>query len=292
MRNDTAEEESRHSSAQIPYSFSVNIIPDHYPYAAPHWHGEFEICRILEGNCLFRRYSDSFTASEGDLIVVAPNTVHSVYPGTSERMSHDVLIFPPSLITGSGGDRVYSEFLMPIISGESVIRAPIGKDAPMYKELTACFEALKQCAADNCAQSDLLFKSELLRFFWLLFRSGAAKRNAVRDIRLYNMILPAVKYAELHFRESICVEDLSSAANISRSYFMKIFKNVMGISAADYIINLRINSVCRELCSGDMRITDIAFANGFSNISNFNRQFLKIAGCTPGEYRKKSKAGI
>jgi len=42
----------------------------------------------------------------------------------------------------------------------------------------------------------------------------------------------------------------------------------------------------------DKNISTIAFASGYNNLANFNRQFVKLKGMTPREYRKTAYKGL
>ncbi|MGN0624190.1 MAG: helix-turn-helix domain-containing protein [Oscillospiraceae bacterium] len=48
-----------------------------------------------------------------------------------------------------------------------------------------------------------------------------------------------------------------------------------------------MEKACKELAGSKKSVMEIAFECGFSNLSNFNRQFRRIAGCSPTEYRKR-----
>ena len=100
---------------------------------------------------------------------------------------------------------------------------------------------------------------------------------------------PALEYMAQKFREEITVEELAGLVHLSESHFMKCFRRTVGISAMEHLSRLRINAACEALCESSDRIADIAFACGYSNLSNFNRQFLKKAGCSPKEYRKRNR---
>jgi AraC-like DNA-binding protein len=53
-----------------------------------------------------------------------------------------------------------------------------------------------------------------------------------------------------------------------------------------YVNRLRINVACQMLMSDDhMSITDVCYAAGFNNVSNFNRQFLAQKGMPPSRFR-------
>lgn len=280
-----SEEKRRHSSMLVPYSYYRNVIPDYYSSAAPHWHNEFEICSILSGSCLFTRKGKSFTAQKGDIVIVQPNIVHSVSVPENGQMVHDVLVFHPRILTNGCEDRLYNEIIQPIISGESVVRAPVNSGNPYYDEIKISMDNVFSCAGENTSNRDLLLKSELMRMFWLLIESGDICCAEKKDIKLSESIHPAIAYIDKHYAENITVDMLAESVHLSKSYFMCRFKSAVGMSPIDYVNQVRIKAVCSLLVSAPDKITDIAFACGFRNISNFNRQFEKIAGCKPIEYR-------
>ena len=84
------------------------------------------------------------------------------------------------------------------------------------------------------------------------------------------------------------MEQLADLVHLSKSHFMRCFKKAVGIGAIEHLSQLRINAACEALSDGNDQIADIAFACGYSNLSNFNRQFLKKVGCSPKEYRKRN----
>jgi len=56
------------------------------------------------------------------------------------------------------------------------------------------------------------------------------------------------------------------------------------------INELRVGRACRLLAEGEMNVTEIAFACGFSNLSNFNRQFRRLKRTTPRAFRQAVQA--
>ncbi|MDE7212732.1 MAG: AraC family transcriptional regulator [Lachnospiraceae bacterium] len=283
------EEPNKHSSVLVPYSYYRGVMPDYYPAVTLHWHKEFEICMILSGKCTFRRGNESFTAKPGDIIIVQPNEIHSIYPINGGRVSYDLLLFHPRIITGGSDDRLYMELLEPIISGKSIIKAPICGSNPYYGEISILMENIFTCARNNTAQQDLLLKSELMRFFWLLIESREIQIADNEKVGLAETMSPVIEYIAENFSENITVDELAKRAHLSKSYFMKCFKKFSELTVTEYINQVRIRAVCELLLNTDRKVAEIAFSCGFRNIPNFNRRFKETVSCTPYEYRRNSK---
>ena len=71
---------------------------------------------------------------------------------------------------------------------------------------------------------------------------------------------------------------------------MGCFKKAVGLGAIEHLAQLRVNAACEALTDTDKAISDIALDCGYNNLSNFNRQFKKITGSTPNEYRHNIKS--
>lgn len=80
--------------------------------------------------------------------------------------------------------------------------------------------------------------------------------------------------------------DLAAIAKLSPSAFSRSFKRHTGMALSQYVNRLRINLASQLLMSEvALSVTDICFAAGFKNISNFNRQFLRQKSMSPSRFR-------
>jgi len=96
----------------------------------------------------------------------------------------------------------------------------------------------------------------------------------------------AILHIHGHFTEKIQLPDVASVANMSTSTFSRFFSKNTGRSFTDYISSLRIGRARRLLSESDKPITDICYEVGYTNLSNFNRAFLRHVGKSPSAYRK------
>lgn len=280
-----AHKENRiHSSDVKPFSYYQCIIPDHFHYVPMHWHDEFEINFIRKGSAEFICGEEKFISAAGDIIITQPNVIHSIYPSANTRQVYDTLVFSHEIFGSSDSDRCIRECITPLINGRMRVQVHITPKHHYYNELAMAMETIISCAKGNKPQLDMLMRSELLRLFWLLETEAETDATLCQSGEI---IRPALEYIAAHFQEHITIKQLAAEVHLSESYFMNQFQKYVGFSAVAYILHIRIHQACKELSDSHKTILEIAYDCGFRNISNFNRQFRKIAGCTPREYRKK-----
>lgn len=82
------------------------------------------------------------------------------------------------------------------------------------------------------------------------------------------------------------LRSLAEAHFISPYYLSHTFHRITGYSIKRYLLLCRISKACILLSSGEQKITQVAAACGFADVSNFSRYFREITGMTPWEYRK------
>ena len=96
----------------------------------------------------------------------------------------------------------------------------------------------------------------------------------------------ALAYINANLTEPFSESDLAAIAGRSPSAFSRSFRRHTGMALVQYVNRLRINLACQLLMSeADMPITEICYAAGYNNISNFNRQFLTQKGMSPSRFR-------
>ena len=97
------------------------------------------------------------------------------------------------------------------------------------------------------------------------------------------------EYTMNHFKGEITLKAISEVANMTKNAFCKYFKKRTNKTYIQFLNELRIEHACKLLQNNNEHsIAEIAEASGFSNISNFNRQFKTNLGMTPLIYRKNN----
>lgn len=118
--------------------------------------------------------------------------------------------------------------------------------------------------------------------------------NTTPKIRQYSHGLLSYKlntvleYIQAHLHKELSLDMMASLIDMSKYYFATQFKQVMGISPHQYVIQQRIEKAKQYLRSHKLSITEIALECGFANQSHLTKIFKEQTGITPKAYRTQS----
>ncbi len=88
--------------------------------------------------------------------------------------------------------------------------------------------------------------------------------------------------------EDIKLEDLAFLTGLSLSSFKRKFNTIYSTSPTKYIVSKRLEEAQTLLNTTDMRISDIAYDCGFSDLAYFSKTFKSYYNYSPSEVRKQS----
>lgn len=282
-------ERRTHSTVRLPYSLYEGRIPELYADVPAHWHEEFELNLVCGGAGLFLLEGERFPAAPGDVFLIPQNTLHAAYAADGGSLRFEALVFHPALLGADNGDRSAEDCLLPLMRGELRCPRRLAAADPAAAEARLCAGRALQSAQENSARADLLVKSELLRLFYLVC-AGAPLGKARAEGADGALIRAALTYMAENYAEPLRIDALAARCNLSRSYFMLCFRRATGMSAMEHLTRLRLRAACEALRGSGDRVSDIAAACGFNNLSNFNRQFKRLVGCSPMAFRRSAQS--
>lgn len=94
------------------------------------------------------------------------------------------------------------------------------------------------------------------------------------------------EYIEKNNSEEINLSDLARVSLFSPWYSYRLFRMLLGMTPSEYIRKYRLTQAAKQLLNGNVKITDVAFNAGFSNVDTFTRAFYREFGLNPSEYMK------
>lgn len=111
-----------------------------------------------------------------------------------------------------------------------------------------------------------------------------SKSNNLRDF----YIKEALSFIEQNFQNDITVEEIAACCGLNRSYFGKIFHEVLGKSPQEFLISYRMTKATELLKLTSLSIAEVGSAVGYSNQLHFSRAFKKIYGISPRQWRNEN----
>ncbi len=88
-------------------------------------------------------------------------------------------------------------------------------------------------------------------------------------------------YINNHLHQDLTLDKLAAIAQISPYHFLRLFKQSMGITPHQYILQCRLNQAKYLLQSSNLSIAEIAMRTGFCDQSHLTRYFKRLMGVTP-----------
>ena len=82
---------------------------------------------------------------------------------------------------------------------------------------------------------------------------------------------------------------LARIACVTKTYFIRLFKQEFSLSPIQYINKKRVERAQLLLFTTDLSVKEVAYHLGISDHSYFSRLFRKVAGITPKEYRYQQR---
>lgn len=122
-----------------------------------------------------------------------------------------------------------------------------------------------------------------------LSRSVKNKYPEIKDNKLTSDLRRVRSKIMQHLSDDWTVAKMATELPLSPSRFAHIYKAFYGTSPMDDLIRARIEAAKNALSSTELTVCEISNSLGYGNVTHFNRQFHKIIGVSPSQYRKNSR---
>ncbi|EBQ5842042.1 helix-turn-helix domain-containing protein [Salmonella enterica subsp. enterica serovar Brandenburg] len=96
-----------------------------------------------------------------------------------------------------------------------------------------------------------------------------------------------LEWIENHLEQRVSIEDITRLSGYSRRHIQQLFKKYTNISLGEYIRRRKLCRAAALVRLTSMSMLDIAILMSFDSQQSFSREFKKVFGCSPREYRKK-----
>lgn len=108
----------------------------------------------------------------------------------------------------------------------------------------------------------------------------------IREKKYSPRLIKMMTYIEEHLTEKIELAQVAEHVSLSRTYASAIFREELGITMSEFILNERMLEAKRMLRDTDLTVAAIADRLAFCSQSYFTKNFTALEGMTPVEYRR------
>ena len=155
---------------------------------------------------------------------------------------------------------------------------------PVHSEFSQIMKEEMLYIVRNKKEAPLHLIGHLYLFIDALMRSVKENQPTVSKVKDY-YIKEALAYIEHNYMNDISVESIAESSGLNRSYFGKIFKESVGKSPQEFLINYRMIKAAELLRRTRYSINEIGCAVGYPNQLHFSRAFKSVYGVSPRNWR-------
>lgn len=255
-----------------------------------HWHEELELGYIEKGTSIIRTLTQEYTIHQGDGFFINANVVDTKLNGNPGKTSIEINhIFHPIFIGGHFGSLIASKYLNPVLQNQKISVHVIRRGS---READAVLDNLVLLKAKNSKKNQEIAIRNLLSETWLMLLDEIEKHFVlpqIPDTEKQNQAKSMLSYIHRNYSEKITLAEISREASVSTREANRIFQKTIRQTPFEYLMHYRLEQVRELLEKTDLSITEISYRCGFTDSAYMGKQFRKVFGESPGEYRRKVK---
>ena len=259
------------------------------PLPKLYFHNLLEVgyCSWGEGIIAFETAEAPYKA--GTLAIIPPNCPHFIHDSCPSGSRWEYLyISPQELLRGFYPDN-------PLFIKK--ITEQLKKEQCFFCGGHNKLFALVRMILDECPVSGG-YSGEYLRGLLLAFLisaagcqtdGGACQPEHYTQNGGIRHITAALEYISKNYMDNIRMETLAETCNLSETHFRRLFAEYMNMAPLAYINLVRIKQACELIRNTGCSMEDAAARVGYTAVSSFNRNFRKIMGISPYQYKKSGE---
>lgn len=253
----------------------------------------YEINIITKGEGIHFIEENEMPAKLGDVFIIPPHVTHGYIGGDGFNVYH--MLLSDSFIRKFITDLQQLPNFFTLFTAEPLMRTT--STTPLYLSINRenyqlINEILNQLLMyensfdpiSNLLRTNLcmVFISHLCRIY-----SENIAKDKIHDTSEDESFMKSISYIHENYNKKITINDLCEIAHMSRSSYIRKFKEICKIPPSTYITQRRIESAKNMLANTSYSISEIAYRTGFYDTSHFTKTFELETNLTPANYRKQ-----
>ncbi len=249
-----------------------------------HKHSDMEISLITSGRGLYRLKSGVCDIKSGDMFTFGSSQIHcitDVLEGETMRLFN--IQFEPTLFWASGAAPLNERHLKLFVNRAEKFSA----SPEVLEDMRRSISELREETIVRAPGYSIRIYALLMSLIGQLVRASGQEFDENETLLSksdYSLMRRAMRYMDENLADKLSLSEIAEYAGYNKSYFSTLFTELNGLSPWEYLAIKRIAQAKNLLLSSKRSVTEIANLCGYGNISNFNRQFKRLTGCSPKEF--------
>lgn len=252
-----------------------------------HFHNLLEIgyCHYGDGKLILGEEERTFTG--GMVSVIPPNYLHHTVSSNEEIAYWEYLFVDV--------EKFLSDYYKDNIEKIKGLTGRIYKEARFINEMesTVLVSLIRAILEELRGEREFYMESVrglLLAALMEIIRLGGQTEEKNVSVRSGSTrISPALFFISDYYAEKIKVGKLASLCHMSETHFRRVFVTYMNMTPVEYVNLVRIRMACEILKKSEDSMEEVAEKSGFDTLSTFNRNFKKLIGDSPYQWKKQTE---
>jgi len=252
-----------------------------------HYHNFYEILYVLEGEYSSMIEDRTYYMKKGDFLLIDLNVMHKYhYVEKKHDGSRRIILWVTSKMLAelSGKDMDLSACFRS--GGSCAYHFPIYYEEMLQGYLIRL--AMTEMAEFKQPGTKAVLDRGYLTLFFAYLNALCVRKEylfAQEEWVSHPLVEQVSSYIDEHISEKISLDHLAGRVHMSKYHFLRIFKELTGMTVHSFVVNKRLIKACEAL-RGGASVTESWQCAGFCDYTSYLRNFREIFGISPGKYRE------
>lgn len=248
-----------------------------------HFHNLLEIgyCHYGDGDLVIE--DDTYRFDAGMISCIPANYLHVTRSDANVRAFWEYIYISPEDIVRQWGKSTQETRQIMDAVGRKSFFVKVEECPAIAALIRAIFVEMQHRSAHyrECVRG----MAYALLFEIARFNDMGEEQSAGKSISLQRG--SAIEYVDKNYPNNFKISDLANECHMSETHFRRIFQEKMNMTPVEYVNFVRVRKACELIDKTDISMEDVAEKVGFVTPSTFNRNFRRIIGTSPYQWKKR-----